>query len=238
NAARNKTNWKEHYESVFAGKSQNFEMNFPDENGKLQWFEVVLNPIDREDGKIEEMSGIAHSITFKKQAEGKIKDQAAKINSIFDSTAMLIWTLDVNFRITSYNANFAKMLQKSFGIEIQIGKDFIEMMNPFIRTDLQEEFKNLYGRAMEGKYVQFEGPARKKNDQIIWMETFLNPIFKEDGTVTEISCMAHEITDKKIIEKQIRESLREKEILLQEVHHRVKNNLQVISSILNLQSSY
>ncbi len=236
--AKNKTDWKEHYESVFSGKPQNFEINFPDENGKLQWFEVVLNPIDREDGKIEEMSGIAHSITFKKQAEGKIKDQAAKINSIFDSTAMLIWTLDVNFRITSYNANFAKMLQKSFGIEIQIGKDFIEMMNPFIRTDLQEEFKNLYGRAMEGKYVQFEGPARKKNDQIIWMETFLNPIFKEDGTVTEISCMAHEITDKKIIEKQIRESLREKEILLQEVHHRVKNNLQVISSILNLQSSY
>ncbi len=236
--AWNKAEWKERYESVFSGKSQNFEINFPDDYGKMQWYEVVLNPIDGEDGKIEEMSGIAHSITFKKQAEGKIKDQAAKINSIFDSTAMLIWTLDTNFRITSYNANFAKMLQKSFGIEIQIGKDFIEMLNPFIRHDLQVEFRNLYGRAIDGKYVQFEGPAKKKNDQIIWMETFLNPIFKEDGAVTEISCMAHEITDKKIIEKQIRESLREKEILLQEVHHRVKNNLQVISSILNLQSSY
>jgi len=236
--AKNKAFWKEKYAKVFSGKPQSFETIIPDEKGREQWYEVVLNPIDQKNGEIEELSGIAHSITFKKQAEGKIKEQAAKINSIFDSTAMLIWTLDTEFRITSYNANFAKMLMKSFGIEIQIGRSLLEMMNPFVRQDLRGELKTYYQRAMEGNYVQFEGPVKKKNDQIIWMETFLNPIFKEDGKVTEISCMAHEVTDKKIIEKQIRESLREKEILLQEVHHRVKNNLQVISSILNLQSSY
>lgn len=238
NKAQNKKFWQDRYQDVFTGRAQSFETSLNDDAGKLQWYEVALNPIVREDGKIEELSGIAQSVTFKKQAEGKIKDQAAKINSIFDSTAMLIWTLDVNFRITSYNANFAKMLQRSFGVEIQIGLDLMQMLNPFIREDLREDFKNLYRQSMEGKYVQFEGPAKKKNGQTIWMESFLNPIFKEDNSVTEISCMAHEVTDKKIIEKQIRESLREKEILLQEVHHRVKNNLQVISSILNLQSSY
>jgi two-component sensor histidine kinase len=60
----------------------------------------------------------------------------------------------------------------------------------------------------------------------------------EDDEVKEISCLSYEITDKKLIEEQMLESIREKEILLQEVHHRVKNNLQVISSILNLQSAY
>jgi two-component sensor histidine kinase len=54
----------------------------------------------------------------------------------------------------------------------------------------------------------------------------------------EVSGIAHNITEKKLVQQRMELSLKEKEILLREVHHRVKNNMQVISSILNLQSSY
>jgi PAS domain S-box-containing protein len=230
--------WKTHYEKALEGYPQQFELMVRDKRGQEIWHELFLNPIFDEKKQVIEVSGIGHHITFKKQAERKIKDQAAKINSIFESTAMLIWTVDKKSRVTSFNDNFAKTLFKQFGLEVQIGQLFPKALEPFVREDLRKEMHVLYQEAMQGKHLRFESPLKDKNGNIVWVETFLNPIFIDNDKVAEISCLAHDVTDKKIIEKQVRESLREKEILLQEVHHRVKNNLQVISSILNLQSSY
>lgn len=226
------------YKRAFREEKQNFELQIDARNNEApHWIEVFLSPIYNENEKVVEVAGIANYITYKKQAERKIKEQTAKLKAIFDSTAVLICSFDVDYGIISSNKNFEIRIKQLFGNKVVKGSNYLDILLNKATEDNKDRINQKMVQALKGRASQFEASFKHKNGEVFWMEFFLNPIVKEDQAA-EVSCMAYEITVKKETEQQMRESLKEKEVLLQEVHHRVKNNLQVISSILNLQSSY
>ena len=194
--------------------------------------------VRKKEGEPDMIRAIFRDITDLRRHEQAALEQAARLESVFNSTEnLMMWTLDLEGKITSFNKNFEVWSRNEFPTLRLDDTDFIGTLKEIVDPDAYQGQMDNFTSAYTGKPQQFELPLVNAHGNSIWMEVFLNPV-KVKNTMGEISCIAYDITDRKEIDRRILGSLKEKEVLLQEVHHRVKNNLQVISSILNIQSSF
>ncbi|MDY9924494.1 PAS domain S-box protein [Methanobacterium sp.] len=170
-------------------------------------------------------------MTELRRSKKVIEESREKFKSIFENAAEAIILFDCQGNIIESNDKIEEIF--GFKKEEIMGHNFMSIV-AMMEMDYGEA-RIVFNHLISGNQLkQVEWAVKNKNGKEVIFRVRPS-IIKNENSINGILLIMEDITELKKVENSLKHSLEEKEILLREIHHRVKNNLQIISSLLSLQ---
>lgn len=198
-------------------------------NGGARWYHLTGSHF-QQDGD-EYVIGMGIDISKRIQTEQQLEYQSSLLSNLFKNAPIGIAMVDDNSDILNVNSSFEDIF--GYPAEQIKGKNIDDLITPEEYKIEQKELFLEQQRKGKGSF-QYESIRLRSDGTEVPVLIGIVPVAVSEETTLGYAIYV-DITERKSYLEKIKQSLKEKRILLQEIHHRVKNNLAVVSSFLQLQ---
>jgi PAS domain S-box-containing protein len=176
---------------------------------------------------------VIRDISDRKHAEEVLRTSERRFREVAANSEEFIWEIDLDGVFTYASPIVEAML--GYTPDELVGKFHFYDLYPAERREQLKKERLGTSLVETDRQGSVDEKERKDGSRII-TQSSVAPIRDEVGNVIGVRGSSIDVTIQIQAQEQIKQSLREKEIMLKEIHHRVKNNMQVISSLLSLES--
>lgn len=219
----------------------NLEHSFSETLGSMaRWVRAILFWSIIGSGAVLIVSGYLVTNRFFRDIRDLTQQVARKekqFRTVLDHSRDVIFELDLETGEYNY---VSPQIERQLGYPVEYiieeGQSFIlNRIHPDDVPKVQQDLKEIEENGTEGAFREVDYRIQTKEGNYIWVNAQRSLVRNENGDPVAIVGNVREITQRKEHELQTEQSLEQKRTLLEEIHHRIKNNLAIISSILELQ---